>query len=54
MANAKAHGMIAHVQRRAVFKEIGRELNKLYAPRPDQKLPEGMEVLLAKLQAKAS
>ncbi len=50
---ATAHDVIAQHQRRAILQEIGRELIKMYAPL-DQKLPEGMEALLAKVQAKAT
>ena len=49
-----AGDLIAQVQRRAIFKEIGRELSKLYAPLLVQKPPDEMETLLAKVQAKAN
>ena len=50
---SKAHKAFAQLQRRAIFKQIGQELSKVYAPLPE-KLPEEMETLLIKLHITAS
>ena len=48
---AKLQDVTAKAQHRAVFQELGRELSKVYAPRP---LTEQMTALLARLQTKAN
>jgi hypothetical protein len=52
MAKSKLTNVLAQANRRAIFKEIGLQLSTIYAPMPEQKLPQDMETILAKLQAK--